>query len=166
VGRAWRKDIDRRDRGGSGGGWNIRDSEKIVQHAPPKTDKTFTMTLALTVSDCPSGHAYRTKFGLHKWKKKYKKELQGYENMAIKGHYFSEIKLVRWIDKKSKYYDRPNFAFGSKPIVDILVDKGLLKGDDPLTLRKEDYFQELDSSIKFCYIKITLSGLKKLEETK
>ncbi len=128
----------------------------------PKVERT----LSFRVDDCPSGHAYRTKFGLHKWKKIYRKQLKGYENDAVKGHYYSEIKLVRFIDRKSKLYDRPNFAFGSKPIVDILVDKGLLKGDDPGTLRKEEYFQEVDPSIKFCHIRVTLSGLKPLEETK
>ncbi len=118
------------------------------------------------VDDCPSGHKYRTKFGLAGWKKKYKNQLKGYERQAIKGHYFSKIEIRRFYDKKTKRpYDYANFAFGAKPIIDVLVEKGLLKGDDPASLH-EEYFQEFNPDIQFGHIKVTLSGLKKLEETK
>ena len=131
------------------------------------TDLQTDTIITFRVDDCPSGHKYRAKFMvLAGWKKKYRKQLKGYENHAVKGHYFSKIEIRRFYDKKTKRpYDYANFAFGAKPIIDVLVEKGLLKGDDPASL-KEEYFQDYDPKIKFGHIMVTLSGLKKLEEKK
>jgi len=123
--------------------------------------------ITFNVDDCPSGHKYRTKpIVLHGWKKKYARQLVGYEHDAVPGYYFSKIVLRRFYDKKtSRPYDYANFAFGAKPIIDVLVEKGLLKADDPASL-EEEYFQEYNPNIKVRYIRVTLSGLKKLEEKK
>jgi len=85
------------------------------------------LTIKLTVT--PSlNKLHSNRWQMWNYKKKYLRELRGYELLALKGKNKMAVDVTRY---GSRLLDQDNFTGGLKPLVDSLKEKGLLVDDSP-----------------------------------
>jgi hypothetical protein len=90
--------------------------------------RNFTKELTFKVSPTKSLNQLKGKWAMWNSKKKFLKELEGYEFLAPKGKFFAYLDIQRL---GARLLDIDNLYGGVKPLIDAIKEKRLIIDDSP-----------------------------------